>query len=101
MRVLLPLLALSALAPGQVEDPAIRYGFFPEIQKGIAPDERRALIIARALWESAAGERFVRGFTKFRVRKVGDAWLVTAMAPSSGGDVTDGAAYFAFDSRDG
>ncbi|RYG28813.1 hypothetical protein EON81_27870 [bacterium] len=104
MRILLLLLlSLSTSAPGQIEHPKIRHGFFPEIGQGVAPDERRALIIARALWEAASGEEFASRFTSFRVRRVSEAWLVIASVPPAPGTVDgfDGSAYFAFDSRDG
>ena len=100
----LSLLILAAHCPAQTKAPAVpdSYSMFRSLKHGVAPDERRALLIARGLWEASAGESFLKAFRLVGVRRVGDAWLATASAPvEPNADISDGSVFFAFDAGDG
>lgn len=106
MRLLISLLALAAIAPAQTtQQPTWENDsfFFGGRKDGVAPDERRALIVGKALWQAGAGKDMAQAYVNFRVRKVGGAWLLTASVPqTSDEDPADRrAAFLAFDSMDG
>lgn len=75
---------------------------FSDFKGRLAPDERRALIVAKAMWEAGAGTEFTKEPQDFAVRRVDEAWLVTVCDKRAGkGEILDGCAFFAFDSFDG